>query len=127
MLFSYAVYSSLSDTCFMYFDCSRYEDGETYLAADVNIKCEGQEAGPYKASLPYAVFMSVLFPLGIPIYYFVMLYRHRSAINPPLAAVLKDRDYATAFAMSGHQMYTDSNGVLWTRQRTNDAPVHETK
>jgi hypothetical protein len=35
LLFSFAVYSSLCDTCFMYFDCSPYEDGEVYLAADV--------------------------------------------------------------------------------------------
>jgi hypothetical protein len=41
LIFSYAVYSSLCDTCFMYFDCSPYEDGETYLTADVSIKCKG--------------------------------------------------------------------------------------
>jgi hypothetical protein len=38
LLFSYAVYSALCDTCFMYFDCSEYEDGEVYLAADVRYK-----------------------------------------------------------------------------------------
>jgi hypothetical protein len=35
LLFSYSVYSALCDTCFMYFDCNPYEDGEIYLAADV--------------------------------------------------------------------------------------------
>jgi hypothetical protein len=35
LLFSYSVYSALCDTCFMYFDCTPYEDGELYLAADV--------------------------------------------------------------------------------------------
>ena len=35
LLFSYAVYSSLSDTVFMYFDCSPYEDGESYLAGSL--------------------------------------------------------------------------------------------
>ena len=38
LLFSYAVYSALCDTCFMYFDCSKYEDGEVYLAADVRYR-----------------------------------------------------------------------------------------
>jgi hypothetical protein len=38
LLFSYAVYSALCDTCFMYFDCSEYEDGEVYLAADVRYR-----------------------------------------------------------------------------------------
>jgi hypothetical protein len=43
----------------MYFDCSPYEDGETYLAADVSIKCEGpgewapSVASAYSAVDPY--------------------------------------------------------------------------
>jgi hypothetical protein len=101
LLFSYAVYSSLCDTCFMYFDCSPYEDGEMYLTADVSIKCEGPDAGSYIASLGYVSFMSALFAVGIPLYYVLALKEVRHAIMPPLQSILKDRDYVAAFALGG--------------------------
>ena len=93
----------------MYFDCSEYEDGEVYLAADVSIKCDGPEAGPYLDSLSYVSFMSVLFPLGIPLYYVLALYKVRGAINTPLPSILKDKDYITAFALAGHK-FIDNEG-----------------
>ena len=110
LLFSYAVYSSLCDTCFMYFDCSGYEDGETYLAADVSIKCEGPEAESYVASLGYVSFMSALFAVGIPLYYVLALKAVRNAIKPPLQSILKDRDYIAAFALGGLR-FLDEEGA----------------
>jgi hypothetical protein len=120
LLFSYAVYSALCDTCFMYFDCSPYEDGETYLAADVSIKCAGPEAGPYLDSLGYVSFMSILFPLGIPLYYVFALYNVRGAINTPLSSILKDTDYITAFALGGHR-FMDREGHLMTGKQLTSA------
>jgi hypothetical protein len=120
LLFSYAVYSSLCDTCFMYFDCSRYEDGETYLAADVSIKCEGQEAGAYVASLGYVSFMSALFAVGIPLYYVVALKAVRNAIKPPLQSILKDRDYIAAFALGGLR-FLDEEGAEMKGTRLHSA------
>jgi hypothetical protein len=117
LIFSYAVYSSLCDRCFMYFDCSLYEDGETYLVADVSIKCKGLDAEAYATSAGYVAFMSVLFPLGIPLYYLWSLYRMRNFIDPGLSCILKDSDYATAFAVSGVYTYTDEkSGTIWTKK-----------
>ena len=65
-----------------YFDCSPYEDGESYLTADVSIKCEGPDAGPYRASLGYVSVMALLFPLGIPMYYMIALFHMRARIDP---------------------------------------------
>jgi hypothetical protein len=116
LLFTYAVYSGLCDTCFMYFDCARYEDHKEYLVADVSIKCKGSEAGPYHSSIPYVGLMSVIFALGIPAYYFAQLSRHRAQINPPLKAILKDRDYVAAFAISNSRKFTDKDGTVWTKK-----------
>jgi hypothetical protein len=116
LIFSYAVYSSLCDTCFIYFDCSLYEDGETYLVADVSIKCKGPEAEAYAASGSYVAFMSFLFPLGIPLYYLWSLYRMRNFIDPKLSCIVKDSDYAAAFAVSGVYTYEDESGIVWTKK-----------
>jgi hypothetical protein len=121
LLFSFSVYSSLCDACFMYFDCSMYEDGNVYLAADVSIKCDGLEAGPYQESFYYVLFMSVIFPLGIPLYYLLSLNSMRNIINPPLPNVLKDQNYVGAFALGSlrtHLTYTDKDtGTVWTKRR----------
>jgi hypothetical protein len=126
LIFSYAVYSSFCDRCFMYFDCSLYEDGETYLVADVSIKCKGLDAEAYAASTSYVAFMSVLFPLGIPLYYLWSLYRMRNFIDPELSCILKDSDYATAFALSGVYTYTDKDGTTWTK-KPKKAEAHQHK
>jgi hypothetical protein len=109
LLFSYAVYSALCDTCFMYFDCTPYEDGELYLTADVSITCAGPEAGPYLGSLGYVSVMSILFALGIPLYYVLALYNIRGAVNPAMQSILKDTDYVKAFAISGKK-FVDREG-----------------
>jgi hypothetical protein len=99
----------------MYFDCSPYEDGETYLAADTSIKCEGPEAGPYFDSLGYVSFMSILFPLGIPLYYLVALLKVRQSLNTPLSIILKDRDYVTTFALAGHRFVEEGASLMEAR------------
>lgn len=71
--------------------------------------------------------MSVLFPLGIPIYYLLVLYRHRTLINPPLSAILKDRDYVAAFALSGRRKYIDNRGVAWKKTVPSVGPPTKTR
>jgi hypothetical protein len=116
LLFSFAMYTSLCDTCFMFFDCTRYEDGETYLTADPSIKCKGDEAGRWGDSLSYVVAMSVLFPLGIPLYYLIALRGVRNHINPPMSSILKDKDYVSAYALYGVLKYTDKKtGTKWKK------------
>jgi hypothetical protein len=60
LLFTYSIYTGISDTCFMYFDCAQFEDGETYLMADPSIKCTGSY---YEDSVWYVTLMSVLLQL----------------------------------------------------------------
>jgi hypothetical protein len=98
LLFTYTVYTGISDTCFMYFDCTEFEDGETYLMADPSIKCTDSY---YQDSVWYVALMGVLLPFGIPCYYSYALYCNRGVVNPVLKKVLKDKDYVQAFACAG--------------------------
>jgi hypothetical protein len=78
--------------------------------ADVSIKCEGPDSGPYKASLGYASFTAVLFPLGIPMYYMLSLFRMRAAINPSLHVIMKDKDYIAPWACPPGRIFIDELG-----------------
>jgi hypothetical protein len=116
LLFSYAVYAALCDTCFMYFDCSPYEDGEIYLVPDANIKCTDDTYNGI--NWYYVALMSLLFPFGIPIYYFCALYARRALLNPPLKVILEDKDYVSAFVHSGRQYSDGMGGKLTGKQLT---------
>jgi predicted protein tyrosine phosphatase len=98
LLFTYSIYTGICDTCFLYFDCAEYEDGEVYLMPDPAIKCTDSY---YQGSVLYVVLMSVILPFGIPCYYSYALYRNRGVVNPSLSKVLKDKDYVHAFACAG--------------------------
>lgn len=57
-------------------------DGEygSYLKVDYSIACDdGSERGSYTA---YACLMIIVYPLGIPTMYFVLLYRKLKLIDP---------------------------------------------
>jgi hypothetical protein len=64
--------------------------------------------------------MSILFPLGIPLYYVLALYKVRGAINTPLPSILKDKDYITAFALAGHK-FIDNEGKQMSGEQLSTA------
>jgi hypothetical protein len=98
LLFTFAIYIGICDTCFLFFDCVEYEDGNVYLMADPSIQCTESY---YRDSVWYVTLMSFLLPFGIPCYYSYALYRHRGVLDPRLNSVLKDKAYVEAFACSG--------------------------
>merc|ERR1712070_1019306 len=98
--------------------------GETYLTVDPSIKCEGLEASRWKDGVTFVTFMSILFPLGIPLYYMVALLGVINHVKPPMSAIFKDKDYVSAFAMheemkidkrDGHRKYKDEHGTVWRK------------
>jgi hypothetical protein len=122
LLFSYAVYSGLCDICFGYFDCHRYEDGETYLVPDVSIKCDDSV---YLDAKSYAVFTSLLFPLGIPVCYMAALLFNHGVICSRLESILKDKDYVTAFALaSKRSCFVDDQKTAWKIRIAKGATKH---
>ena len=89
------------------------------------IKTKGPAAGAWNASLPFVTAMSIIFPLGIPLYYVLKLLKVKNVINPSLRCILKDSDYVTAFAVAGHQ-FKDRNGVHLTGMALEQAKAAET-
>ena len=82
---TYLVLPSVTTMIFRLFICKNVdpnkEDGDrydTYLAADVNISC-GSEY--YRKWYWYGIAMIIVYPIGIPLFYFICLYRNRHEIR----------------------------------------------
>ena len=62
------------------FRCSTYDQGDySYLDADLGIDCNTTK---YRLMLTYAGAMVLVFPLGIPLLTYQMLYKNRHDLNP---------------------------------------------
>ena len=93
---TFFVYAPICNIILGTFRCDKIpsanDDNQVYyLRADDSIKCftfnEDEErryyTEKYKALQAYAIIMVFIFPFGIPLIYFVALYRNRHLINPP--------------------------------------------
>ncbi|CAN0122023.1 unnamed protein product [Ectocarpus sp. 6 AP-2014] len=85
LLLTFLVYSSVSSTVFKTFACDELEDGKNYLRTDYRIECDSSK---HKVFQVYAGFMILLYPLGIPMLYSIMLFRDREVLKKDKA----DRD-----------------------------------
>ena len=77
LLLTFLVYSSVSSTLFKTFACDKLDDGKNYLRADYRIECDSSK---HKALEIYAGLMVVLYVVGIPAFYGVLLYNNREAL-----------------------------------------------
>ncbi|CAN0460501.1 unnamed protein product, partial [Ectocarpus sp. 12 AP-2014] len=82
LLLTFLVYSSVSSTLFKTFACDELEDGINYLRTDYRIECDSSK---HKVFQVYAGFMILLYPLGIPVLYSILLFRDREVLK-------KDKD-----------------------------------
>lgn len=74
LLLTFLVYSSVSSILFQSFACERLDDGTNYLRADYRIRCDSFKHRGHKV---FAGFMLMVYPLGIPFLYGVLLHRNR--------------------------------------------------
>jgi hypothetical protein len=88
LLLTFVVFPSVSTTVLRFYNCVSYEEGfsdgstETIevLEADHDISCTSPS---YKGIWStYALAMLFVYPVGIPLLYFVELFRYRKHINP---------------------------------------------
>ena len=76
---TYLVFASVSTTVFDTFNCITVSDDENhYLARDHSVICGTKDHGWYKA---FAGFMIVVYPVGIPAFYFLILLRLKDRIT----------------------------------------------
>ncbi|CAM9790810.1 unnamed protein product [Scytosiphon promiscuus] len=78
LLLTFLVYSSVSSMVFQTFACETLDDGVEYLRADYRIHCTDEK---HKSFEVYAGFMIVVYPVGIPLLYAILLYQHRDVLS----------------------------------------------
>jgi hypothetical protein len=78
LAFTFLIYSPVSTVVFQTFACDYLEGtNSNWLRADYSISCD---SATYKAYRVYGVFMILLYPLGIPALYSVLLWKHRERV-----------------------------------------------
>ena len=63
-------------------------DGVDYLVADFAVRCA---AGPWRAHLPFFVVVLLVFPVGMPLFFFVCAYRRGLAADFLYRSYLPDK------------------------------------
>ena len=84
LLLTYCVFPAVSQTVFQTFSCDDdFDNGESFLRLDYNISCTSNQYKSYRA---YSIFMVFIYPIGVPLFYAVSLYRARKVLDPSAAA-----------------------------------------
>ena len=78
----FLVYPNVSRVIFSYFVCDTWdesgEDGSSVLRVDMSLNCQSPE---YQALYPYAVVQMIIYPIGVPVFFAVVLFRHRRQLH----------------------------------------------
>eukprot|EP00953_Heterococcus_sp_UTEX-ZZ885_P041481 21161-Heterococcus_DN1.PRE.3 len=70
---------AISTVVFQTFSCDYLEDTkESWLRADYSVSCDTDKHTAYKV---YAAVMIAVYPIGIPVLYATLLWRHRHSLN----------------------------------------------
>ncbi|CAM9835026.1 unnamed protein product [Pylaiella littoralis] len=77
LLVTFLVYSSVSSMVFQTFACETLDDKVKYLRADYRIHCTDTK---HKAFQVYAGIMIIVYPVGIPLLYAVLLFQRRDVL-----------------------------------------------
>jgi predicted outer membrane repeat protein len=84
-LISYFVLIGVSTQVFRVFQCETFDNGESYLVADYSINCDAPNRSFY---LAYGAMMILVYPIGIPLVYAIVLFSYRKKINPDWRKVI---------------------------------------
>lgn len=77
LMLTFLVYSSVTSKLFQMFACDELDDGRSYLRADFRIDCN---SSAHKRFQIYAAWMIVVYTLGIPLLYGILLLRKRQVL-----------------------------------------------
>ena len=98
------IYPACCAKIFHFFVCDTMPDGDTrYLRVDYSISCDAPERAAF---LLYAVLMGLLYPVGTPLLYYVILRCHKKAVdrlrvNQALRVQLLDKVRAATLGARG--------------------------
>ena len=74
----FLIYPSTSAAIFATFQCEELSDGTRWLRADLSINCDSTVHAGFSI---YAALMILVYPIGTPALYYVLLQRSRAALN----------------------------------------------
>ena len=85
-LIIFFVFPSVSNKVFRTFACERFDDGEEFLRADLSLDC----GAPLHATMfYYGIVTLFVYPLGVPLLFWALLWRHRAQFaQVPLAVYI---------------------------------------
>ncbi|CAN0242647.1 unnamed protein product, partial [Scytosiphon promiscuus] len=78
LFLTFLVYSSVSSMVFQTFACETLDDGIEYLRADYSIHCTDAKHVAFEV---YAGIMILVYPVGIPLLYAILLYQRRDVLS----------------------------------------------
>ena len=78
LLLTFFAYASVSSALFMAFACEELADGKNYLRADYRIECDSSK---HRAFMAYAGCMILLYTVGIPAFYGILLFRDSDVLR----------------------------------------------
>lgn len=90
---TFFVYSSVSSAVFRAFACDKLDDGNAYLRADYRIECDSPR---HKAFQIYAGLMIVVYPVGIPLFYALILFHEHKTLVKGLGHEAQSRGESTS-------------------------------
>lgn len=100
MLLTFTFLISSSTAAFQYFKCHEFPEAEggtrRYLYKDYSLDCDSVR---YKTYVPYALLMILIFPVGIPLFYWIMLRQHKHVLSDEEAV---KREATEDFPTIGH-------------------------
>jgi hypothetical protein len=79
LVIMFLVYPSCSNRILATFSCRPLDDGTSIISIDPSISCQSEV---YAGYMKYTIFMTVVYPAGIPILYSILLFRERRKLNP---------------------------------------------
>ena len=79
IIMTYILFPGLCASVFSSFVCEEFDDGSSYLRADYSVDCDSSE---YSSIFIVASIMVLMYPIGIPSMYLVMLWRNREKLDP---------------------------------------------
>ncbi len=110
LLTLYIVLPSTSSKCFASFRCDPYEVGdgdvEYYLAVDHSINCSSAQ---YRSLFATALLFILIYPIGVPLLYGVLLWRDRKDLMDPAIAKVLEK-HKKIKRMSHHHLVATKEG-----------------
>ena len=129
MLYIFIILPGCASTSFRYFGCSDYEMGVyaekiAVLDIDPNIICNVKH---YDKWMPYVVLMIIIYPIGVPLTSYAMLWRMRDMLDPPVD-VAEEREGTHGRSMNAGVVFAaDQKYHAMVLQQTMKMEIRETK